>query len=144
MASLIPKHVKKEITEVWVAETWYVMLLDNTHVPDASQENIDDVSAKEIPASGPYIAGGVPCGGALKTSVEHNPGVGEYNYYLDCPDIVIGPLATLNWRTMVLYEHTGNPANSRIRAQIQFAADQEVSNGTCTIKWNALGIIYIT
>ena len=146
MASLIPKHVKKEITDVWVAETWKIMLLNSTHVPNAStQQYVSDVSANEIvDVGGIYTAGGVACGAALKTSVEHNPGVGEYNYYLDCPDKVIGPGATLSWRTLVLFQDTGNPATSKIRAQIQFTEDNDVSNGTCTIKWNALGIIYLS
>ena len=146
MASLIPKHVKKEITDVWVGETWKIMLLNSTHTPNAStQQYVSDVSANEIvDVGGVYTAGGVPCGAALKTSVEHNPGVGEYNYYLDCPDIAIGTGATLNYRYGILFQDTGNPATSKIRAQIDFVTDQIVVNGTSTIKWNALGIIYLS
>jgi hypothetical protein len=141
MASLIPKHVKKEITDGWVGETWKLMLLNNTHTPNAStQQYVSDVSAKEIAdAGGKYTAGGVACGAALKTSVADGN-----NYFLDCPDIIIGTGASLNYRYGILFHDTGNPATSKIRAQIDFVTDQIVTNGTSTIQWNALGIIYVS
>ena len=139
MASLIPKHVKKEITDVWVAETWKIMLLNSTHVPNAStQQYVSDVSANEIvDVGGIYTAGGVAIAG--KASVADGN-----NYYLDATDKVIGTGATLNYRYGILFQDTGNPATSKIRAQIDFVSDQIVVNGTSTIKWNALGIIYLT
>jgi len=138
MPSLIPKFVKKEITDVWVGETWKLMLLNNSHIPNAgTQQFVDDVSANEIAASGPYTAGGVAIEG--KASVADG-----YNYYLDATDKVIGPRATLNYRYGILFQDTGNPATSKIRAQIDFVDDQIVGDGTSTIKWNTLGTIYLT
>jgi hypothetical protein len=139
MGSLIPKHVKKEITDVWVAETWKLMLLSSVHVPDAStQQYVSDVSVNQIvDTGGIYTAGGVAIAG--KASVAHGN-----NYYLDATDKVIGTGATLNYRYGVLFQDTGNPATSKIRAQIDFVTDQVVTNGTSTIKWNALGIIYLS
>jgi hypothetical protein len=143
MASLIPKHVKKEITDVWVAETWKLMLLSSVHVPNAStQQFVSDVSANQITdAGGIYTAGGVSIGGGAtpKTSVADGN-----NYFLDAPDKVIGTGASLNYRYGILFQDTGNPATSKIRAQIDFVTDQIVVNGTSTIKWNALGIIYVS
>lgn len=139
MASLIPKHVKKEITDVWVAETWKLMLLSSTHVPNAStQQYVSDVSANEIvDAGGIYTAGGVAIAGKASTADGNN-------YFLDATDKVIGTGATLNYRYGVLFQDTGNPATSKIRAQIDFVTDQIVVNGTSTIQWNALGIIYVS
>jgi hypothetical protein len=139
MASLIPKFVKKEITDVWVAETWKLMLLSSVHVPNAAtQQFVSDVSANEIlDAGGKYTAGGVAIG--VKQSLADGN-----NYYLDAPDVVIGTGASLNYRYGILFQDTTNPATSKIRAQIDFLTDQIVVNGTSTIQWNALGIIYLS
>lgn len=144
--SCIPKFVKKEIIDIWVAENWKLMLLNN-HVPNpATQQFVSNVAINEIPASGPYTAGGVSITG--KVSVEHNPSLGTYNYYLDADDKVIGPNATLNYKFGILFQDTGDPTTSKIRAQIEFTGGNSgyeiVTNGTSTIKWNTLGIIYIS
>jgi hypothetical protein len=138
MASLIPKFVKKEITDAWVVETWKLMLLDATHTPNAgTQQFVSDVSAKEIVDSGgKYTAGGVAVSG--KASLADTD-----NYALDASDVSIGPNATLTYRYGILFRNTGNPATSPIRAQVDFGA-QSVVNGTSLIQWNALGIIYLT
>ena len=139
MASLIPKFVKKEILDVWVNnETWKLMLLKNTHTPNATtQQYVSDVVANEISNTGGiYTAGGVSVSG--KASV-----VDGSNYYLDATDVSIGPGATLTFRYGILFKDTGNQSTSPIRAQIDFG-DQSVVNGTSLIEWNALGIIYLT
>jgi hypothetical protein len=66
------------------------------------------------------------------------------NYYLDATDLAIGTGATLNYRYGVLFQDSGNPATSKIRATVDFLVDQIVVNGTSTIQWNALGIIYLS
>lgn len=139
MASLIPKFVKKEITDVWVSETWKLMLLSNIHTPNAStQHYVSDVVANEIvDTGGVYTAGGVAIAG--KASVANGN-----NYYLDATDRSIGPESTVTFRYGILYKNTGNLATSPIRAQIDFLHDQSVVNGTSTIVWNALGIIYVS
>jgi hypothetical protein len=138
MASLIPKFVKKEIVDTWVAETWRLMLLDNTHVPNAStQQFVTDIVSKQVAGSGGYITGGIVVSG--KVAVADGD-----NYYIDATDMMIGPSSTLNYRYGILFKDTGNQATSPIRAQIDFVTDQIVVNGTSTIQWNALGIIYLT
>jgi hypothetical protein len=139
MASLIPKFVKKEITDAWVAETWKLMLLSDVHVPDAAnQQYVADVVANEIgDIGGKYTTGGIAVAG--KVSLENGN-----NYALDATDIVIGTGANLNYRYGILFVSTGNQATEKIRAQIDFLANQIVVNGTSTITWNALGIIYVS
>ncbi len=136
--SAIPKFVKKEITDGWVAETWKIMLLNNTHtINPGTQQYVSDVVAKEIvDTGGIYTAGGVAIAGKASTADGNN-------YFLDATDKSIGTGATLNYRYGVLFKDTGNQATSPIRAQIDFVTDQIVVNGTSTIQWNALGIIYV-
>ena len=138
MASLIPKFVKKEITDGWVAETLKLMLLTSTHVPNAStQQYVSDIVANEITDSGGiYTAGGVALTGKASLADGNN-------YALDAADVAIGPGSTITYRYGILYKDTGNQATSPIRAQIDFGS-QSVINGTSTIQWNALGIIYLT
>jgi hypothetical protein len=140
MASLIPKFVKKEITDAWVAETWKLMLLSNAHTPNAgTQQYVSDVVANEIVDTGnapKYTAGGVAVSGKASMADGNN-------YYLDATDVVIGTGASVNYRYGILFQDTGNQSTSKIRAQIDFITDQIVVNGTSTIQWNALGIIYL-
>ena len=136
--SAIPKFVKKEITDVWVGESWKLMLLNNTHTINAgTQQYVSDVVAKEIvDTGGIYTAGGVAIAGKVSTADGNN-------YFLGATNKTIGPGATLNYRYGVLFKDTGNHATSPIRANIDFVTDQIVVNGTSTIQWNALGIIYV-
>jgi len=141
MASLscIPKFVKNEITTAWKNESLKLMLLKNTFTPNAgTQQNVSNVSAHEIAATTGYAAGGVAI--ALPVSTAHGN-----NYFLTASPVVIGTGASLNYRYGVVYHNDGgNPAKSKIRAIIDFETDQIVSNGTSTITWNALGIIYVS
>jgi hypothetical protein len=139
MPSLIPKHVKKELIDGWVAETWKLMLLSSSHKPNAStQQYVSDVVANQITdTGGAYPAGGVAVAGKAAVAATNN-------YFLDALDIVIGPGANVTYRYGILYKDTLNQATSPIRAQIDFGSDQQVANGTSTIQWNALGIIDIT
>ena len=139
MASLIPRLVKGDVVQGWIDQTLKIMLLNSTHVPNAvTQQYISDIVANQITdAGGIYTAGGVAIAG--KAKVAHGN-----NYYLDATDKVIGPGASLNYRYVILFIDTGNQATSKILAQIEFTEDQVVVNGTSTIRWNALGIIYIT
>jgi len=138
MASLIPSFVKKEITDLWVSETWKIMLLNNTHVPNAlTQQYISSVSAKEIAANGAYVAGGLVIAGKVSVADGNN-------YFIDASDLNIGPATTITYRYGIIYKDTGVPGTSTIRAQIDFEVDQVVTNGTSTIQWNALGIIYVS
>lgn len=143
MASLVPKFVKKEIVDAWIAEAMWLMLLKDTHTPNAAnQQFVGDVVAQEISdtGSGVYLAGGVP----ITPTVA---GADGNNYFYDAADVVIGPGSNLNYRYGILYTKTGGSSNAdyKIRAQIDFGIlNQVVTNGTSTINWNALGIIYVS
>jgi hypothetical protein len=114
------------------------MLLNNTHVPNAAtQQFVSDVVSDEVAASGVYSAGGVAIAGKVSMADGNN-------YSLNADDLVLGPGTTLNYRYGILFKDTGNQATSPIRAQIDFLTDQIVTNGTSTIQWNALGIIYLS
>lgn len=137
MASVIPKFYKKEKVDELAAESLYLMLLSSSHVPNANtQQYVSQVSSNEITDSGAvYVAGGIALTGKI----------GSYdslNAFLDANDLSIGPNSTLNYRWGVLYKNTGNPATSPIRAHIDFLTNQIITNGTSTIQWNALGIVY--
>lgn len=138
--SLVPRAVKKEITDGWTVETWKIILLSSAHVPNAvTQVYASDVIANEITDGGSspkYTAGGVPVTGKVSVADGNNE-------FIDAPDVVIGTGASLNYRYGVIIKDTGNQATSPIRAQIDFLVDQIVVNGTSTIQWNALGIIYL-
>ena len=141
MASLIPKFVKSDIVAAWIAAmtgTTKLMLLTNLHTPDeANQQYIADVSANEVVASGDYVAGGH----AVDNLVSTPDPASTNNYFLDADDVVIGPATTLTFRYGVLY----NTADNKILAQIDFGTvDQAVVNGTSTIQWSDLGIVYVS
>jgi hypothetical protein len=143
---LIPKWVKKETVEQWIAskEEMWLMLLKDTHTPNANQQYVADIAAKEITDSnGVYVAGGIPVPSLV--ALENGN-----DYYLDGPDVSIGPGANLNYRFGALYTKTGGSSNAdyRIRAQIDFDPvtylNQIVTNGTSVIRWNSLGIILVS
>lgn len=137
--SCIPKFVKKEFLDILVAETWKLMLLNSNHAPNAgTQQYVSDVVINQITdVNSVYTAGGVAVAGKVAVASGND-------YYLDLTDTVIGPGSTIIFRYGVLFKDTGSQATSRIRAQVDFLTDQITTNGTRTIKWNALGIIKIT
>lgn len=140
MASVIPKFLKKEFVEALAAESLWLMLLDEDHVPNAGlQQYVADVDSNEVVDSGGvYTAGGIALSG-ITSQYDTN------NAYLDAANVQIGPASTMTYRWGILFTKTNGTsrANYRIRAHIDFLANQVVSNGTTLIQWNALGIIYI-
>lgn len=141
MASVIPRFVKKAIVDAWVAEDLRLMLLNDQYTPNAALDQFagdSSVLSRAIPASGPYPSSGVPITGRIQTYSGNNA-------FLDAADIVIGPGATLNYRYGCVYAFVGGSLSaSPIRCIIDFNTNQVVTNGTSTIQWNSLGIIYIT
>lgn len=135
---MIPKFVKKRAVDGYAALNLYFMLLSKDHVSNPNtQEFISQVSANEIvDQGGVYPPGGIQITGK----------VGQYdgtNAFLDATNNPsIGPGAYLDYRYIAIYVNTGNPADSWILAIIDMEEDQKVSNGTSTINWNSLGIIY--
>lgn len=138
--SIIPKFEKNRIAASWAAENLYAMLLKDTHVQDAAnQQYISQVSANEVvDRGGVYTAGGFKLTGNT-AAYDGN------NAYLDFTgNPAIGPGAYLDYQYIAIYVNTGNPATSRILCIIDMVTNQIVTNGTSTITWNALGVIYIT
>lgn len=140
MASVIPKFVKKEIVEAWAAESLWLMLLDDGHTPNAgTQRYVSDVVGEEVSDSGGvYTAGGVQLQN-VTSQYDTN------NAYLDADNVQIGPNSTMTYRWGILYTKTNGTgqATYRIRAHVDFLANQVVSNGTTLIQWNAVGILYV-
>jgi hypothetical protein len=147
--SCVPKFLKKEITDTWVAETWKLMLLDNTYTPSTSiQQYVSDAVAKEIvDANGVYVTGGIVINGKI---AKEDP-INTNNYFIDATDVVVGPNASVTYRYGIVYKvvDAGNHAVNPIRAQIDFYnpldpnGNQIVVNGKSTIQWNVQGIIYV-
>lgn len=140
MAHIIPKFEKNRIAATWAAENVYAMLLKDTHVQDAAnQQFISQVSANEVvDTGGVYAAGGFKLTG--NTAVYD--GINAYLDFTGNP--AIGPGAFLDYRYIAIYVNTGNPATSRILCIIDMIINQTVTNGTSTITWNTLGVIYLT
>jgi len=138
--SIIPKFEKNKIATDWAGENIYAMLLKDTHVQDAAnQQYISQVSANEVTdTGGVYTAGGFKLTG-------NTAGYEGNNAYLDfTSNPVIGPGAYLDYQYIAIYVNSGNPATSRILCIINMLINQIVTNGTSTITWNARGVIYIT
>lgn len=136
MASVIPKEVKKEIIDGYIAETWKVCLLTNgftyatgTHVSYSDLTN-------EVVGTG-YTAGGKS---VTKSAWGAGSGyVDTTNAMIDATD-VIWTASTFTARYAVVY----NTVSGRIRAIYDFLADKTVTAGTFTIQWNANGLIKIS
>lgn len=141
MASIIPRSVKKEIIDGWVGESLYLMLVTSGYTPNINHVNISSVSAYEASDSG----GVYPAGGVALTNKkqEFDPG-NTANAFLDAADLTIGGGITMNYRYGVIYKKTGSEGTSPIRCIIDFNTNQTVTNGTISIQWNSLGIIYIS
>lgn len=140
MASVIPKFVKKEIVEAWAAESLWLMLLTESHVPNALlQRYVEDIVANEVTDTGSiYTAGGIQ----LTDVTSQYDGA---NAYLDAANVQIGPGASFTCRWGVIYTKTNGTgqATYRIRAHVDFLENKVISNGTMLVQWNALGIMYV-
>ena len=137
MASVIPREVKKEIIDGYIAETWKVALLTNaftyvsgTHILYANLTN-------EVASSAWYTTGG---NAVTKSAWGAGSGyVDTTNAMLDATDVQWTG-ATFTARYAAVYETTGG----KIRAIYDFAADKTVTGGTFTIQWSANGLIKIS
>jgi hypothetical protein len=141
MASVIPREVKKEQVDAWLAETWKVGLLKNTFVGQyvaGTHVNWTDVSAFEIAASGSYVAGGA-------TLTRYAWGVESTGYTgtdaaIDAVNSAFTTI-TATARFVVVYNAV---APFKIRAIYELPADYPVTGGTFTIQWNASGLIKVS
>lgn len=141
MASVIPNSVKKAIVDEWVGQDLRLMLLNDLFFPyPALIVNVgqSDILSRRVPATGGYPADGVPLTGLVQ-SYDGN------NVFLDANDISIGPNATLAYRYGCVYSYNAMGLSvSPVLCIIDFVTNQIVTNGTSTILWNTLGIIYVS
>jgi hypothetical protein len=135
--SSIPKEVKKETIDGWLAETgWKVALF--TNVSNCMTQSLYSACTNEVSAVGT----GYTTGGATLTRRAWNAGSGYVdtnNAYIDLVDTSWSS-ATFIARYAIIYETTG----SKIRGRIEWTSDKPVSTGTFTIVWNAGGIVKIS
>lgn len=133
MANVIPKEVKKEIIDGYVAETWKVALLTNaftyatgTHVSYSDLTN-------EVVGTG-YTAGGATVAGKAGAYVDTT------NQSLDATDVAWTTATFANVRYAAVY----NATSGRIRAIYDLGADYSVTAGTFTLQWSASGLIKVS
>jgi len=130
MASLVPRAVKKEVTDGYVAETtWKVALCTNSFSPSALMVTYSDIT-NEVPNGSGYTTGGATLAGRSSAFVATDA-------KLDATDISWSS-ASFSCRYAVLYETTGG----KIRAIFDLG-DQTVNSGTLTLIWNASGILSV-
>ena len=135
MASQIPKHAKKAVTDGWAAETLYVCLLTNAFPNTLGAYGVYGDLTNELPTAGGYTVGGKEVTGRT-SSYSTNDAV------LDATADVQWTSATFaNVRYAVVYNKT---APFQIRAIYDLGADKTVTGGTFTIQWSASGLIKIS
>ena len=133
MASRIPKEVKKEIVDDWIAEpTWKVALFKST-----SNCNTDGVSTyaactNECTGTG-YTAAGATLAGRAQDYINTT------NHRLSATNATWTSATIASIRYAVVYE----TATSLIRFVYDLASDYSVTNGTFTITWNTDGLVKV-
>ena len=133
MASVIPKEVKKEITDGWVAETHKVALLVGYTFVDG-HDVYADVSGWEHANVGGYTTGGAVLAGKASTNVGTTA-------KFDATDSSWGPGASLtNVNFAVIYETTGG----KIRDIVDLGGTFSCVDSTFSIIWSASGIVVIS
>lgn len=137
MANVIPKEVKKEIIDGYIAETWKAVLLTNLFTYVSGTHVLYTDLTNEVVGTG-YTAGGKSV-----TKAAWNGGSGYVdttNAMLDATDVAWTGATFANVRYVAVYETTGN----KIRAIYDFGADKSVTTGTFTVQWSASGLIKIS
>ena len=132
MANTIPKQVKKEIADAWVAETWKVCLLTNAFTYNSTTHVLYTDLTNEVIGVG-YTAGGATVTGKASS-------YDSTNVLVDAVDTPWSAATLVDVRYAVVY-NAASPY--KIRAIYDFGADKSVTIGTFTIQWNASGLIKI-
>ncbi len=134
MASVVPKEVKKEIVDSWLAgiePVWQVALLVGYTFVNG-HDVYTDVQAWEHAAGSGYTAGGNVLAG-------RNTVADGTNYELDATD--------LDWTTATItganFACVYETAGGKIRALCDLGGSFSVVAGTFTLQWNASGIIKV-
>ncbi len=132
MASVVPKEVKKEIVDAWVAEpTWKVALLTGYTFVNGHDE-YTDVSAWEVVGTG-YTAGGATLAG--RATVADGT---EYN--LDATDLTWTGVTLTNVNFACAYY----TATDKIRSLHDLGGSFSVVGGSFTLQWDTDGLIKVS
>ena len=133
MASRIPKEVKREIVDEWVAETtWKVALFTSTS--NCNDNGISTYAActNEVIGTG-YTAGGATIAGRVAAYIDTT------NTNIDATDVTWTTATIAGIWYAVVYETTGG----LIRAVYDLGATYSVTNGQFTLSWNASGLFKV-
>ena len=140
MANVIPKEVKKEIIDGYIAETWKAVLLTSAFVyATGTYVTYNDllISVTEVVGTG-YTAGGAA---VTKSAWGAGSGyTGTTNAMLDASNVAWTSATFAEVRYVAVYETTGG----KIRAIYEFNADKSVTSGTFTVEWNSSGLLKIS
>lgn len=132
MASTIPKEVKKEIVDAWIAEiTWKVALFISTL--NRLTQNLYSGCTNEVSGTG-YTAGGTVLAGRNGAYVDTT------NQRIDATDTAWTTATFSDVQFLVVYETTG----SKIRAIYDLGTTYAVTSGTFTVQWNNAGLIKVS
>ena len=140
MANVIPKEVKKEIIDGYIAETWKAVLLTSAFVYATGTY----VTYNDLLISGTEVVGtGYTAGGAAVTKSAWGAGsgyTGTTNAMLDASNVAWTSATFAEVRYVAVYETTGG----KIRAIYDFGANESVTSGTFIVEWNASGLTKIS
>jgi hypothetical protein len=137
MPSHITKEVKKELLDVFKAETtWKCALFLSTSncETNALTEGLYSKCTNELASGGGYATGGADIIG--KTTGY----VATINAYLSASNVAWPASTWVN----VLYAVVYNSTTDRIRGVYKFSGNQSVTNGTFTIEWNSGGLMKVS
>ena len=107
-----------------------------TFVPNPDTQKVyADISAQEVAASGPYVAGGI----TLTTRAQSYDAANDRTN-LTADDTVIGPGFTGDSAYAVVYDSSGAKP---LWSLVDFEGTKSVAAGTLTIDWASLALLYI-
>jgi len=131
------KSAEGIMAALWTTNPMTVALLKPTYTPNLDTHlTWADVSAQEVVGTG-YTSPGQLLAGKPGTPV-YNPGTDRTD--LQANDSVWGPGASFTAHYAVIYDNSGSKP---LWALVDFEADQTVSNGTFTLDWQSVGLLYI-
>jgi hypothetical protein len=126
----------------WDTDTIKIMLVDNTHTPDADHDHIDDISADEISVTG-YVGGFAGAGRKTLASCTVTKNTTDDRIVYDAADPSAWTLsAGVTIGGAVVYWHDTDDATSIPIAFLDFT-DTATNGGTFTIAFDAAGVFYL-
>jgi hypothetical protein len=139
MANVIPKEVKKEIIDGYIAETWKVCLLNATFAYVTGTH----ITYADLLASGKEVVGtGYTAAGQTVTKSAWGAG----SSYVDTTNAMLDATDS-SWATATFsagFAAVYNTVTGRIRAIYDFGGVKTVTTGTFTIQWSGNGLIKIS